>query len=212
MGNDAILSRGMKKKIAQNCTFVTSAPNLKALPPALKPEVAFWGRSNVGKSSLLNALVNRRQLARTSNTPGRTQAIQFYNMPWFMIVDLPGYGYASVPIALKNSWQTLVMNYLQNRPSLWKIYLLLDSRHPLQPLDKQAIGFLKLLKKPYDCVFTKIDCISQTVLSQRLASFRQEFPNQNVWTVSSKTKEGIKLLFDDLPHNCSTETSDATKD
>lgn len=181
------------------CFFLTSAPVLSALPEQLTPEVAFWGRSNVGKSSLLNVVMQSSSLARVSKTPGCTQAIHFYQCPpGLMLVDLPGYGYAKVPLSLKSKWHILVRTYLSSRGSLWKIYLLIDSRHPLQPADRAALSFLASTNKQYEIIFTKSDAIPRTLLEHHLSLFAQEFPKIKYMCVSSKKKKGFEPLFEAL--------------
>jgi GTP-binding protein len=179
--------------LGSRCQFVTSAPCISALPEVLTPEVVFWGRSNVGKSSLLNALLGRRQLARTSKTPGRTQAIQFYSVPpHMMLVDMPGYGYSKVPDSLRKKWEVLVNYYFSQRSPPWKIFLLMDSRYPLQPKDWAAMDLLDSLHRPYSCILTKTDLIPPKVLAQNLEELKPKF--QEIWPVSCKTKKGIQEL------------------
>jgi GTP-binding protein len=181
------------------CFFLKSAPVLSALPEQLTPEIAFWGRSNVGKSSLLNVVMQSSSLARVSKTPGCTQAIHFYQCPpGLMLVDLPGYGFAKVPLSLKVKWHTLVTHYLSSRASLWKIYLLIDSRHPLQPADRAALSFLAGTNKQCEIVFTKSDAIPRTLLEHHFSLFTQEFPKLKVSCVSSKKKRGFDPLFEAL--------------
>ena len=120
--------------------FVTSAPDIRHLPNDGGIEIAFAGRSNAGKSSALNALTQQRQLARTSKTPGRTQLINLFELePGKRLVDLPGYGYAQVPIEMKLKWQAALSEYLQKRESLHALVLLMDIRHPLKEIDRQLL-------------------------------------------------------------------------
>lgn len=179
--------------IGSKCHFVTSAPCISALPPVLTPEVVFWGRSNVGKSSLLNALLGRRQLARTSKTPGRTQAIHFYAVPpHMMLVDMPGYGYSKVPESLRRKWEVLVNYYFSQRSPPWKVFLLMDSRHPMQPKDVAAMDLLDSFRRPYSCILTKTDLIPPKILAQHIQELSPRF--QEIWPVSCKTKQGIQEL------------------
>jgi GTP-binding protein len=151
------------KLFAQTCTFVQSAPAAKDLPPGKLPEIAFIGRSNAGKSSLINALVNRTDLARTSNTPGRTQEIIFFNLAdRLMLVDLPGYGHAEAPRHEKDRWNELVQHYLQTRNVLRCVCLLLDGRHGILANDLAMMQFLDRAAVSYQLVLTKIDQVHAT--------------------------------------------------
>jgi GTP-binding protein len=180
-------------------SFITSAYSPQAFIPEIFPEITFWGRSNVGKSSLLNALMGARNLARTSKTPGRTQAVQFYRMSDGMILtDLPGYGYAAVPFSVSKQWKELVSTYLSSRACLWRVYLILDSRRSLQPTDCEAIDFLNRIQKPYSFVLSKIDRLSESFLLEQQEVFRHQFPGVPLWAVSAKNKRGIDHLREDL--------------
>ncbi len=192
----------------QGSHWITCAPCLSAIPVPRGNEVAFWGRSNVGKSSLLNILMKKKKLARVSKTPGRTQALHFYHMSVGIVaVDLPGYGYAEVPNALRDQWKILVGKYLSHRTCLKKVYLLLDARHPPQPLDFQARDFLLSLGVSFACVLTKADALSSLQLEQRLCMMRHEFlhpaligatEEMQVWPASAKTKKGTEALLEDI--------------
>lgn len=133
------------------------------LPAAGPPEVAFAGRSNVGKSSLLNALTGQKQLARSSNTPGRTRALNIFARPDGVgpaLVDMPGYGYAKAPKAEVAAWTRLVFDYLRGRPSLARVYLLIDARHGVKPIDEDAMAVLDEAAVSYQAVLTKADKVS----------------------------------------------------
>ncbi len=147
-----------RRLFAQDCRFVTGAASPDGLPPAEFPEVAFAGRSNVGKSSLINALTGRRGLARISNTPGRTQQINFFVLGGrVMLVDLPGYGYARAPKALAEEWQALIRLYLRGRQNLRRVCLLIDSRHGTKPSDQAVMAMLDEAAVSYQAVLTKAD-------------------------------------------------------
>ncbi len=141
--------------------FVTSVAHLDQLPPEGQTEVAFAGRSNVGKSSLINALTGVKGLARTSNTPGRTQMLNFFAAPEcpLTLVDMPGYGYAQAPKSLVDAWTDLVFTYLQGRARLRRVFVLIDSRHGLKEIDLQVMGLLDRAAVNYQVVLTKSDKI-----------------------------------------------------
>ncbi len=156
--NDAAAIEAGRKLFAQSCDFVTGAASHDGLPPAELVEVAFAGRSNVGKSSLINALTGRRTLARTSNTPGRTQQINFFDLGGrLMLVDLPGYGYARAPRAEIDAWTDLVNGYLVGRPTLRRICLLIDARHGAKDNDRRVMAMLDTAAVTYQAVLTKAD-------------------------------------------------------
>jgi GTP-binding protein len=152
--------------------FLKSAPALKFLPDPIAPEVAFAGRSNVGKSSLINALTNRNSLARTSNTPGRTQELNFFDIgpvsedepPLFRIVDMPGYGYAKAPKDMVKQWRFLVNDYLRGRPVLKRALVLIDSRHGVKDVDRTLLDMLDEAAVSYRLVLTKADKVKATDL------------------------------------------------
>lgn len=149
-------------------TFLKSVPALEVLPPADRAEVAFAGRSNVGKSSLLNALVRQSGLARTSNTPGRTQDLNFFQAPDtpLYLVDMPGYGFAKAPKDKVEAWTELVSDYLKGRSTLARVFLLIDSRHGLKPPDLEIMGMLDQLAVSYQTVLTKADKIGPRELEE----------------------------------------------
>ncbi len=147
-----------RKLFAGVCDFVTSVADLQQLPEAGRIEVAFAGRSNVGKSSLLNALTNRKTLARTSNTPGRTQMLNYFALgDACYLVDMPGYGYARAPKEKVRDWTRLSRNYLAGRVSLARVFLLVDSRHGLKDSDREVMDLLDETAVIYQCILTKTD-------------------------------------------------------
>lgn len=150
--------------------FITSAPSLKECPTWTLPEIAMVGRSNVGKSSLINKLTNRKGLAKTSNTPGKTRLINFYEInKTFSLVDLPGYGYAKVSHSIQATWQKNLETYLSKRDNLMLIIQLIDARHGPQPNDLQMAAWLASQRLPVLVVMTKVDKLSKNDLSKQLA-------------------------------------------
>jgi GTP-binding protein len=149
--------------------FLRSVPQLEHLPGLAGPEIAFAGRSNVGKSSLINALTNQRGLARTSNTPGRTQELNFFAAPPgfdLLIVDMPGYGFAQAPKAKVEEWTTLALNYLRGRPTLARVFLLIDARQGVKASDLAIMGLMDQAAVSYQVVLTKSDKIKPPELAR----------------------------------------------
>jgi GTP-binding protein len=159
-----------RRLFAGDWTFVAAAGALTTLPRMGGPEVAFAGRSNVGKSSLINALTGRHGLARTSNTPGRTQELIFFAGPRrLVLVDMPGYGYAAAAKSKKSAWSALIHDYLRGRATLRRVYLLVDGRHGLKPTDEPILDSLSEAAVSHEVVLTKCDQISAPELAARVA-------------------------------------------
>lgn len=168
------------KVFARSCTFVLGVAGLSQLPGDDMNEVAFAGRSNVGKSSVINAVTNQRSLAKTSNTPGRTQQLNFFNLDDKLhIVDLPGYGFAKAPVNIVKKWQDLISTYLQGRSNLRRVFLLVDSRHGIKDVDSEIMKMLDKAAVTYQIVLTKIDKISKEEQTKVLAKTK-EITKKNV--------------------------------
>lgn len=185
---------------AQQCNFVLGAAKESDLPISSLPEFAFAGRSNVGKSSLINAVLNRKTLVKTSKTPGRTQQINFFELAEkVMLVDLPGYGYARVQKTKILDWNHLINDYLRGRVQLKRVYFLIDSRHGLKPIDLKTMQMLDEAAVSYQIVLTKIDKIKkpeqQAVLADTIEQIKKRpaaFPQ--VILTSSEKKWGLDEL------------------
>jgi GTP-binding protein len=163
---EPVLDEAARLLFARPARFLLSVATIEQLPDRDLPEVAFAGRSNVGKSSLINALVGQEGLARTSNTPGRTQQINFFELDGRLrVVDLPGYGYAEAPKKLVESWQRLVFAYLRGRPSLRRALVLIDARHGLKANDEAVFQLLGEAAVPFQLVLTKCDLVRRGELS-----------------------------------------------
>ena len=183
-------------------SFLKSAPKLEFLPEPTVPEIAFAGRSNVGKSSLINALVNRNNLARASNTPGRTQELNFFDVgdpAVFRIVDMPGYGYAKAPVKTVQQWRYLINDYLRGRVVLKRVFVLIDSRHGIKEVDHDIMSMLDKAAISYRIVLTKTDKIKASDLADvetdtmtKLRKHVAAYPDLSV--TSAEKRGGIEEL------------------
>ncbi len=197
---DALTEEAGRKLFAGPVDFLKGVVAMSGLPPDTRLEVCFAGRSNVGKSSLINALTGRKALARASNTPGRTQEINFFELgDERYLVDLPGYGFANAPVAVVEKWQRLLKSYLSGRASLRRAFVLIDARHGVKAVDAEILSLLDKSAVPFQVVLTKADKISATdkakVLDQvreKLAKHPAAYPELVV--TSSEKGEGIATL------------------
>ena len=185
---------------ARDVTFMLSAVSLETLPSARLPEICFAGRSNVGKSSLINALTNRKGLARASNTPGRTRELNYFNVDErLFVVDLPGYGYAKASKTDIARWTKLTRQFLFGRASLRRVFLLIDSRHGLKGSDLELMAMLDETAVTYQLILTKIDKLKKgeldkVMMSTEKAIARRPAAFPQIINTSSETKNGLNLL------------------
>ncbi|CDZ62217.1 Probable GTP-binding protein EngB [Neorhizobium galegae bv. orientalis] len=189
--------------------FIRGVPSMKFLPPEGPLEVAFAGRSNVGKSSLINAIVGQKGLARTSNTPGRTQELNYFvpdgysgagtDLPPMALVDMPGYGYAKAPKETVDAWTRLVFDYLRGRATLKRVYVLIDSRHGIKKNDEEVLDLLDKAAVSYQIVLTKTDKIKEPAVVKLLAETQEKIRKHPaafpfVLSTSSEKGKGIEEL------------------
>ncbi|CAM5534532.1 GTP-binding protein [Aquamicrobium terrae] len=194
---------------ARPWVFIRGVPAMKFLPPEGPPEIAFAGRSNVGKSSLINALVGRKGLARTSNTPGRTQELNYFvpdgfsgeggDLPPMALVDMPGYGYAKAPKEQVDQWTKLVFDYLKGRVTLKRVYVLIDARHGIKANDEEVLGLLDKAAVSYQIVLTKTDKIKAAGVPRLIAATFEKIRKRPaafpaVLHTSSEKSEGLDDL------------------
>ena len=176
--------------------FLISSPNLKLCPQTNLPEIAFLGRSNVGKSSFINSMCNIKNLAKTSSAPGKTRLINFFEInEEFMFVDLPGYGYAKVSAKMQQEWQKNLEDYLLNREQLKCLILLIDARHDLQKNDLQMIEWLNFYKLNYRVIATKADCYSKSKLQSHINALSKE-AGCKIYPFSSVDKRYSPKIFE----------------
>ena len=186
----------MKKNPFRAATYLLNAHRLDQLPPDSGAEIAFAGRSNAGKSSALNSICDQQGLARTSKTPGRTQQLVVFPLDdTHRLIDLPGYGYAKVPEAMRVHWRGVIDAYLRTRDSLKGLVLVMDSRHPLREFDRQMLGFASATGRKSLCLLTKADKLSRSESLRTLKEVRKELetlaPGAQAQLFSSLNKSGV---------------------
>ena len=197
---DAHTTEQGRMLFAGGTDFLKGVVAMSGLPPADRLEICFAGRSNVGKSSLINAVTGRKALARASNTPGRTQEINFFTAgESHYLVDLPGYGYANAPINVVEKWQRLLKQYLSGRQSLRRAFVLIDMRHGVKPVDEEILSLLDSAAVPFQCVMTKTDKIKDIDREKTLAQVRQALSKHpaafpEIVLTSSEKGTGIATL------------------
>ena len=198
--SDAKLMEQGRKLFAGDWQFFWASPSIETLPPMAGMEVAFAGRSNVGKSSLINALAGRKALARTSRTPGRTQQLVFFaGAADLVLVDMPGYGYAAAPKAKVAAWTALIRAYLRGRTNLARVYVLVDARHGLKPADAEVLDLLDETAVSYEIVLTKSDEVKADALAATIADVgtavrKRAAAYPDVLATSARTGAGIADL------------------
>ena len=198
MPDQASLEKG-RLLFAGETDFIKGVVAMDGLPPADRVEVCFAGRSNVGKSSLINALTGRKGLARASNTPGRTQEINFFTAGDIYVVDLPGYGFANAPVAVVEKWQRLLKQYLSGRQTLRRVFVLIDARHGAKAVDEEIMSLLDSAAVTFQVVMTKVDKLKGDALQSSLDKTRAALAKHpaafpEIILSSSEKGEGIPTL------------------
>jgi GTP-binding protein len=194
----------MSNLFQQHCEFIAGAASMESLPPITLPEIAFIGRSNVGKSSLVNALTGRKTLARTSQNPGATKQLNFFALGGaLMLVDMPGYGFAKVSKSQKSEWDMLIKNYLSGRTSLKRALVLIDARRGVMKVDDEFMEMLDESAVTFQIVLTKMDAISEAEAAQRMVDAQETIARHvaafpEALATSAATKTGIEALQEQL--------------
>lgn len=196
--DEAALEKG-RLLFAGETEFLKGVVDMSGLPPADRLEVCFAGRSNVGKSSLINALTGRKGLARASNTPGRTQEINYFTAGDLYVVDLPGYGFANAPVAIVAKWQALLKQYLSGRQTLRRVFVLIDARHGAKAVDEEIMALLDRAAVTFQCVMTKTDkvkgkALDDSLAKTRIALARHPAAHPEIILTSSDKGDGIATL------------------
>lgn len=196
--DEASLEKG-RLLFAGETTFLKGVVAMNGLPPADRIEVCFAGRSNVGKSTLINALTGRKGLARASNTPGRTQEINYFTAGDIFVVDLPGYGFANAPVAVVEKWQKLLKQYLQGRQTLRRVFVLIDARHGAKAVDEEIMSLLDASAVTFQVVMTKTDKLKGGALQASLEKTRAALAKHpaafpEIILTSSEKGDGIPTL------------------
>ena len=197
---DALAAETGRKLFAGECNFVKGVVSMDGLPAADRPEICMAGRSNVGKSSLINALTGRKALARTSSTPGRTQEINYFALAAsHYLVDLPGYGFAKAPVPVVEAWQRLLKAYLTGRPTLRRAFVLIDARHGIKPVDAEILTLLTKSAVTFQTVLTKADKMGAAALEKTLTQIRGKLADYpaaypEIIVTSAEKGDGIPTL------------------
>ena len=199
--NAELIEQG-RRIFAGDWQFIWAAASVESLPPMARVEIAFAGRSNVGKSSLINALTGRNALARTSHTPGRTQELIFFEGPAFSglrLVDMPGYGFAAAAKTKIAAWTSLIHDYLRGRANLARVYLLIDARHGMKDVDLDVLKTLDASAVSYQIVLTKADQVNASALTDTIATLQQQLKPRpaaypEIIVTSSRTRDGMPEL------------------